>query len=55
MPDQRIVTFKQDPGSDYGVISCSWEDAPRKTRIARWAVKNFAEGWDAELVVEAKT
>jgi hypothetical protein len=35
-------------------ISCSWEDEPRETPIAEWAVKNFALGWKAELVVEGE-
>jgi hypothetical protein len=50
MPDKRVVKAKP-LGNGCVLISASWEDEPRETPIA-WAVKNFAHGWKAELVVE---
>jgi hypothetical protein len=48
-----VVTFRPDPGTGYGTVDCNWEDKPRKVPIAEWAAQNFADGWKAELRIEA--
>lgn len=46
------VTFTPD-GDGSGVISCSWEEEPRRTRITREAAEGVAYGFGVLFKVEA--
>jgi hypothetical protein len=49
----KAVTFYPDTGTDYGVISCSWERERRKVPITQAAAEKVAEGFGAEFRTEA--
>lgn len=46
------VTWTPD-GDGYGVVSCSWEEGPRKTRVTREGAEGVAYGFGVEFRAEA--